>query len=215
MPNININIPLYFTGITTHIPLYFNGITILECNIYIYIYTELAPKLSATASVAQLVERCSRVQRARVQFPAEDLECIFRNWSRLGLKMYIFLTLEFTTHYFNFHLLKLYLLQERAARLILIKSKYWNSLGHLVSFMHFVLLAWLRTMRLVLAHSDVITSTPQVELSANKNGSQFSINNGKSLIKTKNNNPRIDPWGTPDLIGRGSEVVVFDLQNRK
>ena len=73
-------------------------------------------------------------------------------------------------------------------------------------------------MRLVLAHSDVITSTPQVskvELSANKNGSQFSINNGKSLIKTKNNNPRIDPWGTPDLIGRGSEVVVFDLQNRK
>ena len=35
------NIPLYFTGITT----------------YIYIYTELAPKLTATASVAQLVER--------------------------------------------------------------------------------------------------------------------------------------------------------------
>ena len=25
--------------------------------------------------------------------------CIFRNWSRLGLKMYIFLTLEFTLHY--------------------------------------------------------------------------------------------------------------------
>ena len=38
MPNIIINIPLYFTGITISL---------------IYIYTELAPKLSATASVAQ------------------------------------------------------------------------------------------------------------------------------------------------------------------
>ena len=46
MPNIIINIPLYFTGITISF-------------IYIYIYTELAPKLSATASVAQLVEHWS------------------------------------------------------------------------------------------------------------------------------------------------------------
>ena len=42
MPSIIFNIPLYFTGITT------------------YIYTELAPKLMATASVAQLVEGWSR-----------------------------------------------------------------------------------------------------------------------------------------------------------
>ena len=57
-----LNIPLYVTDITT------------------YIYTELAPKLSATASVAQSVERWSRDPG---------------NWSRLGLKVYIFLTLEF------------------------------------------------------------------------------------------------------------------------
>ena len=44
MPNIIINIPLYFTGITISL---------------IYIYTELASKLSATASVAQLVEHWS------------------------------------------------------------------------------------------------------------------------------------------------------------
>ena len=42
MPNIIFSIPLYFTGITT------------------YIYTELAPKLTATASVAQSVERWFR-----------------------------------------------------------------------------------------------------------------------------------------------------------
>ena len=74
MPNIIFNIPLYFTGITT------------------YIYTELAPKLTATASVAQSVECWSRDS-----IPSRrPWSCIFRNWSRLGLKMYIFLTLEFT-----------------------------------------------------------------------------------------------------------------------
>ena len=31
--------------------------------------------------------------------------CIFRNWSRFSLKMYIFTTLEFTTPYFKFRLL--------------------------------------------------------------------------------------------------------------
>ena len=40
--NIILNIPLYFTGITT------------------YTYTELAPNHTATASVAQSVERWSR-----------------------------------------------------------------------------------------------------------------------------------------------------------
>ena len=44
MPNIIINIPLYLTGITISL---------------IYIYTERAPKLSATASVAQWVEHWS------------------------------------------------------------------------------------------------------------------------------------------------------------
>ena len=52
MPNIIFNIPLYFTGITT------------------FIYTELAPKLTATASVAQSVERWSRDSGSRVRFPA-------------------------------------------------------------------------------------------------------------------------------------------------
>ena len=68
MPNIIFNIPLYFTGITT-------------C-----IYTELAPKLTATTSVAQSVERWSRDPGSWVQFPAGG-------WL---LEMYIFLTLEFT-----------------------------------------------------------------------------------------------------------------------
>ena len=53
MPNIIFNIPLYFTGITT--------------------YTELSPKLTATASVAQSVERWSRDPGSRVQFPAGGL----------------------------------------------------------------------------------------------------------------------------------------------
>ena len=80
MPNIIFNIPLYFTGITT------------------YIYTELAPKLTATAS-AQSVERWSRDPESRVQFPAGGLlalELHFSQLSRFGFKMYIFLTLEFT-----------------------------------------------------------------------------------------------------------------------
>ena len=42
------------------------------------------------------------LSRSRVQFPAGGLGvCIFRNWSRLGPKMYIFLTLEFTLAYFK------------------------------------------------------------------------------------------------------------------
>ena len=49
--------------------------------------------LPATASVAQSVERWSRDPGSRVQFPAGALELHF---SQLGLKMYIFLTLEFT-----------------------------------------------------------------------------------------------------------------------
>ena len=36
----------------------------------IYIHTELAPKLTATASAAQSVERWSRYPGSRVQFPA-------------------------------------------------------------------------------------------------------------------------------------------------
>ena len=56
MPNISINIPLYFTGITTHI--------------YIYIYTELVPKLLAMASVTQLVEHWSRDPEGTVLIPS-------------------------------------------------------------------------------------------------------------------------------------------------
>ena len=59
MPNIIFN-PLYFTGITTY------------C-----IYTELAPKLTAMASVAQSVERWSRDPGSRVQFPAGGLGVAF------------------------------------------------------------------------------------------------------------------------------------------
>ena len=66
MQNIIFNIPLYSTDIAT------------------YIHTELAPKLTSTVSVAQSVERWSRDQRSRV------------HKTRLGLKMDIFLTLEFT-----------------------------------------------------------------------------------------------------------------------
>ena len=59
MPNIIFKIPLYFTGITT------------------YTYTELAPKLTATASVAQSVERRSRDPGSRVQFLAGGLGVAF------------------------------------------------------------------------------------------------------------------------------------------
>ena len=84
MPNIIINIPVYFTSITT------------------LLYTELAPKLSATASVAQLVKRWSRDPEGAGSIPSQrPWSCIFRNWSRLSLKMYIFTTLEFTTPYFK------------------------------------------------------------------------------------------------------------------
>ena len=48
MPNIIFNIPLYFTGITTYI------------HVYIYIYAELASKLTVRASGAQSVEHWSR-----------------------------------------------------------------------------------------------------------------------------------------------------------
>ena len=66
MPNIIFNIALIgpytsCTGITT----------------YIYIYTELAPKLTATASVAQSVERWSSDPGSRVQFPAGGLGVAF------------------------------------------------------------------------------------------------------------------------------------------
>ena len=59
IPNIIFNIPLYFTGITT------------------YIYTELAPKLTATASVAQSVERWSRDPGSWARFPAGGLGVAF------------------------------------------------------------------------------------------------------------------------------------------
>ena len=80
MPNIIFNIPFYFTGIST------------------YMYTEFVPKLKAMVSVSQSVERWSRDPATLVQFPASWRRCssIFRNWSLFGLKMYIFLTLEFT-----------------------------------------------------------------------------------------------------------------------
>ena len=59
MPNIIFNIPLYFTGITT-------------C-----IYTELAPKLTATASVVQSAERWSRDLGSRVRYPAGGIGVAF------------------------------------------------------------------------------------------------------------------------------------------
>ena len=52
----NVYIPLYFTGIITHTYIH----THTHTHIYIYIYTKLAPKQSAKASVAQLVERWFR-----------------------------------------------------------------------------------------------------------------------------------------------------------
>ena len=57
-----INIPLYFTGIAIYIQ---------------YIYTELTPKLTAMASVAQSVEHWSRNPGSRVQLPARGLGVAF------------------------------------------------------------------------------------------------------------------------------------------
>ena len=50
MPSIIFNIPLYFTGITT------------------YIYTELAPKLMATASVYLTLKKLSVVNECKCQY---------------------------------------------------------------------------------------------------------------------------------------------------
>ena len=58
-PNIIFIIPLYFTGITT-------------C-----IYTELAPKHTKTAFVAQSVEHWSRDAGSRVRFPVGGLGVAF------------------------------------------------------------------------------------------------------------------------------------------
>ena len=96
-----------------HVVKVFNDTTIV-------LLGQLAPKLSATASVAQLVERWSRDPEGAGSIPSRRLwSCIFRKWSRLSLKMYIFTTLEFTTPYFNFHLL----LSNNTASLT-IKAKY-------------------------------------------------------------------------------------------
>ena len=38
-----------------------------------------------------------KARAAHDSFPLRPQSCIFRNWSRLGLKMYIFLTLEYTS----------------------------------------------------------------------------------------------------------------------
>ena len=75
--------------------------TYIYIYIYIYIYRTrtVAPKLSATSSVAHdpLVEHWSRDPEGAGSIPSRrPWSCIFRNWSRFGLKMYIFLTLEFT-----------------------------------------------------------------------------------------------------------------------
>ena len=67
------------------------------------IYTELAPKLSATASVAPWQSTGLVIKRMRVWFAAgRPWSCTFPNW--LCLIIYILTTLEFPTHYFNFHL---------------------------------------------------------------------------------------------------------------
>ena len=54
MPNIIFNIPLYFTGITT-------------C-----IYTELAPKLTEMASVAQSIESRVRLKPMKAELNLSD-----------------------------------------------------------------------------------------------------------------------------------------------
>ena len=88
MPNIIFNIPLYFTGVTIYIPSIYRTRTQAHGNGF-----------------------CSSVGRALLQrssvaasIPSRrPWSCIFRNWSRLGLKMYIFLTLEFTLLYKNIY----------------------------------------------------------------------------------------------------------------
>ena len=71
MPNIIFNTPLYFT---IYIHIY----------IYIYIYTELAPKLTATASVAQLVQRWSRDTGSGFNIKSDALKLHFSQVVRVG-----------------------------------------------------------------------------------------------------------------------------------
>ena len=100
--------PVKYRGIILNLIFGICQILVVKDEIYTerYIYTELAPKLSATASVAQLVERWSRDPEGAGSIPSwRPWSCIFSNWSRLSLKINIFTTLEFTTPYFNYHLL--------------------------------------------------------------------------------------------------------------
>ena len=67
----------------------------------LYIYIELAPKLTETASAAQSVERWSRDPGLRVQFAAFGGlgGAFFAIGPGMDLKMHIiFLTLDFTLH---------------------------------------------------------------------------------------------------------------------
>ena len=58
--------------------LYEQGYHLLHRHYHLYtVYTELAPKLTATASVAQSVEHWSRDPGLRVQFPAGGLGVAF------------------------------------------------------------------------------------------------------------------------------------------
>ena len=70
--------------------------TFLYFDLYIYIYNQSSTKLTATSCVVQSVEHWSRDPIGSIS-SWRSWSCIFRNWSRLGFKIYIFLTLKFST----------------------------------------------------------------------------------------------------------------------
>ena len=92
-----------------------------------YIYTELAPKLSTAASVAQRLSTGLVIQRTRVRFPAgRPWSCIFRNWSQFGSYNVYLNDTRIPKHNFEFHLLT-----------TSVNAKYYYYISHNCLIFHF------------------------------------------------------------------------------
>ena len=84
---------------TVCVPIFISEIQFFFC------LSNTRPWNSVSIISFRLIGDHSCTHRWSLKFADISQGYIFRNWSRLSLKMYIFMTLEFTTPYFNFHLL--------------------------------------------------------------------------------------------------------------
>ena len=99
-------IKLYVTSILFWTKLILKMCSKFECRKDIHFETQLRPVAkNATPRPPAGNWICKPSRGSEFNSQRRPWSCIFRNWSRLSLKMYTFTTLEFTTPYFNFHLL--------------------------------------------------------------------------------------------------------------